>query len=239
MYIEDINLNQTHILLKCDVKYDIKPQILKDQQIIQNTIDQHPEFMNYTPIKLESNDKIINMMIESSTQADVGPMATVAGSISEDILNHLKKHNMKNIIVENGGDIALKTTKKSIMSLYAGDKNPFSYKIGFKIKNKPHGYGICTSANIGSSHSLGLTDATVVFSRKCSLSDALATRIANSGTGTQKDEIIQNALECADNYKDKYDGVVVIKDDLIAKVGHIPDIVSIEDVKNKYETIIV
>lgn len=238
MYTEDINLNQTHIHLKCDRKHDIKPHILHNQEIIQQTINQHPEFMNYTPIKLESKHEIINMMIKASSICDVGPMATVAGSISEDALKYLHKLNMKNIIVENGGDIALKTTKKSIISIYAGDNNPFSYNVGFKIKAKPHGYGICTSANIGSSTSLGLTDATVVFTKKCSTADALATKIANNGCGNDKEEIIQNALECADNYTNKHDGVVIIKDDLIAKTGHIPQIIGIDSINSKFETIL-
>ena len=47
-------------------------------------------------------------MIKASLAANVGPMASVAGAISEYVANDLLKMS-QNVIVENGGDIYLKT----------------------------------------------------------------------------------------------------------------------------------
>ena len=240
IYKEDINIEDSHIHFSCDVKVDIKPYIKNLRKIIEDEIKVNPEFIGYTPSDVIGDARILKLMQKASTIADTGPMAAVAGSISQMCMEYVNSSFDSNyVIVENGGDISLKTNKKTIVSVDAGSSNVYTDSLAFKVKEKRSGYGICTSAAHGSSETFGNTDATIVFSKQCSISDTLATQIANHGIGSSGREILENALVCADEYNEFYDGVVIIKDEYITKVGHIPKFVMIDDEspKNTYEII--
>lgn len=230
--ISDINIDSTHILLKTDIfNHNINDIIKKQREIISNTIEKYPEFESYEPVNIESDEKIINLMTHAGFVSDTGPMASVAGSVSQICLDYLSLLESKYSIIENGGDIALKTNKKSIISIYAGENNYYK-NLGFEIKAKKDGYGICTSSGtFGHSKSFGVSDATIVFSKQASIADGLATSIANKAQGKDKESMINNALEASDKYKEYYDGILIIKDDLIAKNGHIPKLIQINSEK--------
>jgi len=232
--IEEINIKSTHIHLKTDITNHKLPDLIaNERQIIQETIDKYPPFKQYDKVSLTSPHKIINLMINSSNVSDTGPMASVAGSISQICIEHLNKLNTKYSIIENGGDIALKTNRTSIINIYAG-KNDYYNNLAFKLNEKKKGYGICTSSGtFGHSKSFGVSDATIVFSKESSIADGLATRLANCANGKDNEEIINNVLEASDDYREYYDGIVVIKDDLIAKNGRIPQLVTVNNVPEK------
>ena len=59
-------------------------------------------------------------MADAASKAGVGPMASVAGAFSELIGVFLLRNNLKEVLVENGGDIYLKTTTPLIVGVYAG-----------------------------------------------------------------------------------------------------------------------
>lgn len=224
IYSKNINIESTHISLKSDINIDLTQLIKKERRIIQNTINSNPLFAGYKPVPIISDETILKLMTVAGEISDTGPMSSVAGSISEVCLNYLISKGSRFSIVENGGDIALKTNRKVVIGVYAGDSS-FSYNIGFKIKPRPHGYGICTSSSTGPSKSFGKTDATIVFSRQSSISDSLATCIGNYGVGDCDDDIVHNALTHAEDYHDYYDGVMVIKGEILGKTGHIPSLV--------------
>ena len=141
---------------------------------------------------------------------------------------YLEKHETKFSVLENGGDIALKTNKELILGIYAG-KSIFTNNIALKIKAKKEGYGICTSSGtVGPSKSFGKTDATIVLGKEASICDSLATKIANYGNGEDDEEIVNNSLEKAEEYIEYCDGILVIKVEYLAKIGHIPKIVKME-----------
>ncbi|MBO7719338.1 MAG: UPF0280 family protein [Methanosphaera sp.] len=231
-HIKDINIESTHIHLKTDISYDNLDDIItRQRQIITEAIKKYPQFNGYETFELYDEelikDDIIKLMINSSRISDTGPMASVAGSISQICLEYLSKLDTKYSIIENGGDISLKTNKKSVISVYAG-KDSYYNNLAFKIDKKRNGYGICTSSGtFGHSRSFGVSDATIVFSKQASIADGLATRFANMANGEDNEEILNNVLEVSDNYREYYDAMIVIKDDLIAKNGHIPELLSI------------
>ncbi|OED30618.1 UPF0280 family protein [Methanosphaera sp. WGK6] len=224
LYSKDINVDSTHISLKSDLDYNIIPFIEKQRQIITDEIRINPDFIKYKPIPLIHKEKILEHMTYAGKISDTGPMSSVAGSVSEVCLEEFIKRGSKFSIIENGGDIALKTERKVILGIYAGE-SVFSYEIGLKIKPKPKGYGICTSSCAGPSKSFGLTDATIVFSNQSSVADSLATCIGNYGNGDSDEEIINNSLEKAEEYSEYFEGVLVIKGDTLGKTGHIPKLV--------------
>ena len=226
---EEINIDSTHILLKTDVKNDIKPVIIEQRRIIEEELARNSLFGGYEPSHIIDNPKILRLMTTASQVSDTGPMSSVAGSINELCLEYLEGYDTKFTMIENGGDIALKTCKKSVIALFAG-KSPYSGSLGFKLKAKKNGYGICTSSGtFGHSKSFGESDAVIVFAENASIADSLATRIGNCANGEDDESIVNNALEKADDYREYFDGVMIIKNDLLAKVGHIPEIVKIEE----------
>jgi ApbE superfamily uncharacterized protein (UPF0280 family) len=172
-----------------------------------------------------SAPEIVKMMASSAQIAGVGPMAAVAGTISQLTLNFLLKQGAKYVIVDNGGDIALKTNQDVIMGLYAGESS-LSGKIGFKIKHDKTPLGICTSSGtVGHSISFGQADSVTVFSASSSVADALATSIANQATGDNEVEMVENCLAKAEDMKEYFKGVLVVVGESAGTVGKIPDLV--------------
>jgi hypothetical protein len=121
---------------------------------------------------------IVKEMIAASSVLNVGPMATVAGAMAEfvgrDIINlsHV-------FIIENGGDIYLKTDVERIIQIYAKD-SPFSENIGIKLKPSNSPYGVCTSsATVGPSLSFGNADAVCIVADSALFADGLATCLGN------------------------------------------------------------
>jgi ApbE superfamily uncharacterized protein (UPF0280 family) len=228
IYEKEINIASTHLLLKTDINVKIDNFIIKQREIIQKQIDVDKKFNGYEKVDIIQSPRILNLMTKAGQIAEIGPMSSVAGSISQICLEYMEKYNTKYTVLENGGDIALKSDKKIKLGIYAG-KSIFTNNIALKLKEKPGCYGICTSSGtVGPSKSFGLTDATIVLGKEASICDSLATRIGNYGTGTSSYEIVNNALEEAENYLDYCDGVIVIKEEYLAKVGRIPKIIKIK-----------
>jgi len=81
-------------------------------------------------------------MIDKSKICGVGPMAGVAGAISEFVGRDLLS-STKNIIIENGGDIFLQSQDTLTVSIFAGE-SPLSHKVHLEIKPEETPVGICT-----------------------------------------------------------------------------------------------
>jgi ApbE superfamily uncharacterized protein (UPF0280 family) len=106
-------------------------------------------------------------------------MAAVAGAIAEYVGNDLLAYS-EEVIVENGGDIFLKTDDPVQMAIYAG-QSPLSMQLGLKVDSMDHPVAVCTSSGtVGHSLSMGCADAVCVVSDSCALADAAATAIGNT-----------------------------------------------------------
>ena len=98
----------------------------------------------------------------------------VAGSVGRHLLTYSRR-----VVVENGGDIFLKTDGPAIAGLFAGS-SPLSMKMGIRLANTGEGLGVCTSSGtVGHSLSMGKADAVCVIAQSCALADAAATAIGN------------------------------------------------------------
>ncbi len=147
---------------------------------LEDYIRCHPLFLHsLEPVEVEPDaPPIVKLMAAAALQANVGPMAAVAGAFAELVGGKLLEHSPE-VIVENGGDIFIKTDRKRIIGIYAGD-SPLSDKLGIEVEPVKTPQGICTSSGtVGPSLSLGLADAVVVLSRSAALADAAATAIGN------------------------------------------------------------
>lgn len=233
MFKENININQTHIRLTTDTKNNnLKPLIHRIHKDLNSFINLNKEFLlSIDSLSYNSNNlpEIIQLMIESSKKAQVGPMACVAGSISEICLNHLIKLNSKHTIIENGGDIAIINNKTVLCGIYSNNTT-IGNKIAFKIKPQKTPIGICTSSGkIGHSISFGNSDSVTVISNSSSTADGLATKIANEVKGKNSNEAISNGLEISENYREFFKGVLIICEDNIGTIGRLPKIVETEE----------
>ena len=154
--------------------------LIKYRHSLETYIQNHAEFR--TSLLPLPEDKfappIIREMLDKSKICGVGPMASVAGAVSEFVGYDLLDQT-ENLIIENGGDIFLKSKNKLTVSVYAG-KSPLSYKVNLLIKPEETPMGICTSsATVGPSLSFGKADAVCVISKSATLADAAASSIGN------------------------------------------------------------
>jgi len=143
-------------------------------------IDRHPEFAaTLLPWSLEEPaPEIVRIMAAAGLATHVGPMAAVAGAFAELVGRRLLEKS-REVIVENGGDIFLKTEGEVTVGVFAG-KSPLSDRIGIRFPGGQTPLGVCTSSGtVGHSLSLGKADAVVVVAPSCALADAAATSIGN------------------------------------------------------------
>jgi len=154
--------------------------VSKYRDILEKYIERHPTFLtSLEPLPVDrSAPHIIKMMAASANRVGIGPMAGVAGAIAEFVGTELLAFSPE-IIVENGGDIYLKSLKKRRIGIYAG-KSPLTGKIGLEINEEDTPLGICTSSGtVGHSLSYGKADAVIATSKSAILADAAATAIGN------------------------------------------------------------
>jgi len=227
MITERIRINETNILLKTDLmNHRLDKFILKQRMELINYIRKNREFLvSFEPVNMDEGPFIAKIMVKASKIADVGPMAAVAGAISELSMKYLVNKGAEYAIIENGGDIALKTNKDVVMGLYAGTSS-LSGQIGFKINQGKTPMGICTSSGtVGHSISLGRADSVTVFADEASVADALATSIANEAKGDLDEDAVQSCLDRADDFKLYFRGVMIVVGESAGTVGKIPELI--------------
>ncbi len=154
--------------------------VILQRAYLESYIKSHPEFLtSLVPLK---NDPfapdIVKDMLICAALANVGPMASVAGAISKFVGEELFLHS-SDVIVENGGDIYIKSGRDILIQIFAGESR-LSNKVVIKIDNKKTPVGVCTSSGtVGPSLSFGKADAVTVISKSPTLADAAATSIGN------------------------------------------------------------
>mgnify|MGYP003784709751 CR=1 FL=1 len=145
-------------------------------------IAEHPLFAtSFEPISVPQNSPaIVQQMAHAGQKAQTGPMAAVAGAFSEFVGRKLAQtFHLKEIVVENGGDLYLQLNQPITLSVYAGN-SPLSGKVGIQIPAADTPMGVCTSAGtVGPSISFGKADAVMVVCRNTALADAYATAFGN------------------------------------------------------------
>lgn len=198
--------------------------ILKHRGYIEAYIKRYPDFVQaLKPWHVRGPaPAIINDMAAAGEMAGVGPMAAVAGAIAEHVGVDLLSHTDE-VIVENGGDIFIKTSVPVTIGIFAGTSQ-LSMRIGLRIDSREKPFSVCTSSGtVGHSLSLGKADAVCVLSDSCSLADAAATSICNK---IKTKAHIQPAIDFGKNIEG-VNGIFVIMDDEIGMWGEL-EVVQLE-----------
>jgi len=183
---------------------------------IYAAIRDNSEFLtSLVPVEYKG-EGVVEAMVEAAKLAEVGPFAAVAGAIN-DMLAEKLMDKSKQIIIENGGDIYIKSDQDRLIGIYAGN-SVLSGKFAIEIQKDLFPVGVCTSsATVGHSFSMGKADAAVVISKTCAVADAFATAFCNR---IKKTEDIAPALEWVNGF-DEVIGAVAIINDKIGAIGNI------------------
>jgi len=207
-----------YILSQSNLTANALKSITKHRNSLEKYIENHPHFLtSLEPIPIEQNaPAIVKDMAVAAEAVGVGPMAAVAGAIAEAVGKDLLADSAE-VIVENGGDIFLKSELKRLIGIYAGS-SPFTGKIALEVDPHDTSLGICTSSRtVGHSLSFGEADAVIVLSQSTSLADAAATAIGNRVKTT---ESISTEIEKSQTIKGLI-GVIIIKGDNIGLWGDV------------------
>ncbi len=155
--------------------------ILSYRSDLERYIKKDPKFFTaLEPVSVASDaPEIVKVMAEAGKRAHVGPMAAVAGAMAEFVGRDLLVFSDE-LIIENGGDIFMRTSGKRKVGIYAGESSPFTGNLAVEIGPAEDGIGICTSSGtVSHSLSFGHADAALMISKDTALADAAATAAAN------------------------------------------------------------
>ena len=203
--VKETNLN---IQARTDLSDQAIRAALKYRQYIETHILQYPQFATaLSPLPHPGiAPAIVLDMIKAAETTNVGPMAAVAGAMAEYIGKDLLALSPE-VVVENGGDIFIKSQTETVFSIYAGD-SPLSMTTGILVEKQNAPFAMCTSSGtLGHSKSFGAADAVSVVATSCCLADATATALCNM---VKKDSDIEKAIHQGKQIQN-IQGIVIIK----------------------------
>jgi ApbE superfamily uncharacterized protein (UPF0280 family) len=207
-----------YIRTATNLKSKAERLILKYREPLEKYIERHPIFLSsLEPVSVEKDaPQIVKAMAKAAAKVGVGPMATVAGAIAEFIGEELLAYSPE-VIIENGGDIYIKSLKKRVVGIYAGN-SPLTGKIGLEIDSKETPIGVCTSSGtVGHSLSFGKADAVTALAKSATLADAAATALGNI---VKTPDDITRAIEFAQSIGE-LKGVLIIIGDKMGMWGKV------------------
>jgi len=215
-----VKVQETDLMIHACDSFETQSRdlVFKYRGHIEAYIDQNPAFLD-TLVPWPSDGpypEIVHAMVQAGRFAQVGPMAAVAGALAEYVGLGLLRLTDE-VIVENGGDVFIKTNTPVTIAVYAG-QSPLSLRVGlqFPVCDKP--FAVCTSSGtVGHSLSHGKADAVCVVTESCALADAAATAIGNR---IQSANSIQAAIDWGQKI-DKVKGILVIVGDAMGLWGQI------------------
>ncbi|MFA6507993.1 MAG: hypothetical protein WCT14_17965 [Treponemataceae bacterium] len=185
-------------------------------------MESHPVFL--TTLEPLPDDQtappIVRAMLRAGTAASVGPMAAVAGAIAEAVGRTLQERfTLKEIVVENGGDLWISIHEPLIVSIYAG-LSSLSEKIGITVSPELSPCGLATSSGtVGPSLSYGKADAAVAIATDAAAADAWATALGNRCRAWAQAEDAVRQLVSPE--RPELRGVLVVMADKLAASGAI------------------
>jgi ApbE superfamily uncharacterized protein (UPF0280 family) len=189
----------------------VEGELKKLRKAIVDYDRRHPSFIQaLIPLKLDLlAPLIIRDMLAAGKIAGVGPMAAVAGTVSKYIGKVIEPYSQE-IMVENGGDLMIKTAKERRIAIHTGNSH-FS-DLDIKIKPREKALGVCTSSGVmGHSLSFGKADSVTIISENIPLSDAVATALGNR-IKTRSD--VEKGLAWAKKIPEILGVLIVIEDQL-------------------------
>jgi len=130
---------------------------------------------------LSGSAKVMAEAVLATGDPVLTPMAAVAGTMSDRVADFLFEAGAEKVIVNNGGDIALRLREGQSLSL--GIRRSWEGSVQDAPVRLYHHSGIggvATSGLGGRSLTTGIADSVSVFGSRCAVVDACATHLANA-----------------------------------------------------------
>lgn len=146
---------------------------------IKNYIMFHPDFAaSLEPVEVDdSAPEIVRTMAEAASLCGVGPMAAVAGTVSQMVADAFVDQS-PDILVENGGDVYMHSSRERLAALLADPES--GAQVGLRLVPELFPVSLCSSSGrIGHSLSLGQGDLVCVLAKNGAFADAAATALCN------------------------------------------------------------
>jgi hypothetical protein len=138
----------------------------------------------HVQINEETNDEIAGKMIGSVRaigDRDLTPMAAVAGTLADLAADWLQARGMTRVIVDNGGDIAVRLSPGETVRIGVRPDLRFqSISHIALLDSRFASWGVTTSGFGGRSFTRGIASAVTVAAQSASIADAASTAIANA-----------------------------------------------------------
>jgi len=213
-----VRMKQTDMSISAekDLAEDAIKLVRSARSEIERRIEEHPDFRSsLVPLPHDpAASAILQDMLSAASRAHVGPMAAVAGAIAGYVGRGLASRSPE-IIVENGGDIFIRSARRREIAVVAESSSLKGVRIA--LPPVPEGAGVATSAGkLGHSLSFGRADAVTIFAPTAALADAIATAVGNAVT-TRDD--LSTALAMAREQGAR--GALIIADGHMAAWGEI------------------
>ncbi len=130
--------------------------------------------------------------------ADLTPMAAVAGAMADAVADELVLMGLTKVMVNNGGDLAIRLTAGEQVTVGVRP-DIASQRVTHKVvvTDEMQVGGVCASGFGGRSFTRGCASATVVFASLAVLADAAATAVANA-TFIESNAVVRAAAQLSD-----------------------------------------
>jgi ApbE superfamily uncharacterized protein (UPF0280 family) len=225
-------IGESSILVKTDFHETAEAAF---QTITQNRVELEkyvrafPEFLlTLDPLRVSQDaPEIVVRMSQAAEKANVGPMASVAGALADLATEEMTRQGAKIAIVENGGEISIRSEVKVDVAIYSGE-SPISGRLGFRILPHELPLGLATSSGtVSHALSFGFADSATVIADNAALADAAATAVCNAVEDEDLEISIQKGLKVASTIQGVR-GALIVRDDHVGMVGRLPEIIGID-----------
>ncbi|CAB1077906.1 hypothetical protein JY97_06355 [Alkalispirochaeta odontotermitis] len=133
---------------------------------------------------------------------DLTPMAAVAGTIADAVADWLFDQGATRVIVENGGDIAVRLVEGESANVGIRPQiNSRRISHVIRLEGSQPAWGVTTSGVGGRSLTRGIASAVTVLATRASVADAAATAIGNACFVEDK-RVVQSPAESLDPHTD-------------------------------------
>lgn len=198
-------------------------EIVRQRAILEAYIRRHPLFRSsLEPVAAGADaPEVARRMARAANAVGVGPMAAVAGAMAQLAAEAAIGAGAEEVIVDNGGDIYLKTVDPVIIGLFPGETEGIG-RLAFSLQASDTPLSICSSSGkMGHSLSLGQCDLATVVAKDAALADAAATLAANLVRAVGDVEPALNRIVSIEGVS----GVMIVKDGHAGLAGKLPELV--------------